>query len=457
MSCPIQEVLRPAGSPEALQASMEELRSCVEQYRALFASIDVGFCIIEMLFDNQNRPHDYRFLEVNPAFERHTGLVSAQGKTARGMVPDLDDFWFQTYGTVAMTGESVRFENHAPAMGRWFDVYALRVGPAEERRVGVLFTDITERREAAEALRAKTAEVTSILESVTEGFFALDSEWRFIYVNTEAERILSRRREELLGQSLWEMFPGTVGSEFEASYRRTVREQVTVAFASYYPPFDTWYDVRSYPALTGKGISIYFRNINEERRREEERERLLADLQEASGRQRRFLREMLAGFTEGRLRLCFEREDLPAHLPPLSEVIALSASSLRLFRKQLEAVAEGLRYPKERLSDLLTATHEAAMNAVRHGGGGTARIQGDQETGTIQVWIEDHGPGIAEEMIHRAVEQGWTTGGFGQGFFYMQSCADRLYLLSVANQGTTALLEMDRTPPHPSWLSSVSS
>jgi signal transduction histidine kinase len=94
------------------------------------------------------------------------------------------------------------------------------------------------------------------------------------------------------------------------------------------------------------------------------------------------------------------------------------------------------------------------MNAVRHGGG-TARIHGDWETGTIQVWIEDNGPGIAEEMLHRAVEQGWTTGGFGQGFFYMQSCADRLYLFSLANQGTTALLEMDRTAPLPAWLSTA--
>jgi serine/threonine-protein kinase RsbT len=164
---------------------------------------------------------------------------------------------------------------------------------------------------------------------------------------------------------------------------------------------------------------------------------------------------MLSGFTEGRLRLCFVEEEMPDRLPPLSDVAVLSASSLRLLRKQLEAVAEGLHYPKERLSDLLTATHEAAMNAVRHGGGGTARIHGSRETGAIQVWIEDHGPGIAEERIHRAVEQGWTTGGFGQGFFYMQSCVDRLYLLSVPSEGTTVLLEMDRTPPNPRWLSSA--
>ncbi|MES2459599.1 MAG: PAS domain-containing protein [Armatimonadota bacterium] len=445
--------LDPEQGADKLRALAEELRASVEQFRTLFATIDVGFCVIEVLLDKDERPFDYRFLEFNPAFERHTGLVNALGKTMLELVPDMDDFWFRTYGRVALTGDPVRFENHAPAMGRWFDVSALRIGPAEECKVGVLFTDITERVQATQALEAKSDEVTSILESVREAFFALDGEWRFTYVNAEAERVLARKREDLVGKSIWDEFPAAVGSEFERQYRRAAQERVIAAFQPYYPPpLDAWYDVRAYPALAGTGISVYFRNINEERKRNEERERLLSELQEASVRQRRFLREMLAGFTEGRLRLCFEREDLPASLPPLSSITELSASSLRLFRKQLEAVAEGLHYPKERLSDLLTATHEAAMNAVRHGGGGTARIHGDRKSGTVQVWIEDHGPGIAEEMIHRAVQQGWTTGGFGQGFFYMQSCADRLYLFSVAGVGTTALLEVDRVAPLPAWL-----
>jgi PAS domain-containing protein/anti-sigma regulatory factor (Ser/Thr protein kinase) len=436
-----------------------------EQYRTLLAAMDVGFCIIEMLFDAHGQPRDYRFIEFNPAFERHTGLRDARNRTARELVPGLDEFWFRTYGNVALTGEPVRFQNQAPAMGRSFDVYALRIGPADERRVGLLFTDISESVRAAEALQTKTDEVTSILESVTEAFFALDGDWRFTYVNAEAERVLSRRREELLGRSLWDEFPAAVGSEFETQYRRAARDRVTVSFQPYYPPpLDAWYDVRAYPSVDGPGISVYFRSINEQRRREQERERLLreqgrllAELREASVRQRRFLREMLAGFTEGRLRLCFAREEMPAPLSPLSDTFTLAKPALHLFRKQLEAVAEGLRFPKERLRDLLTASHEAAMNAVRHGGGGTARIHGDSETGTIQVWIEDRGPGIAEEMIHRAVEQGWTTGGFGQGFFYMQSCADHLYLFSVANEGTTALLEMDRLPPQPGWLPPLTS
>jgi serine/threonine-protein kinase RsbT len=151
------------------------------------------------------------------------------------------------------------------------------------------------------------------------------------------------------------------------------------------------------------------------------------------------------------LRLCDAEADLPISLSPISEDIELSAPTLRLLRKKLEDAAEGLNLPKGRLVDLQTAVHEAAMNAVRHGRGGTARVHGDRVTGQMQIWVVDHGPGIAEEMIHRAVEQGFTTGGFGQGFYLMRSCADRLWLLT-GPRGTTVVLEQERTAPKPAWL-----
>lgn len=80
-----------------------------------------------------------------------------------------------------------------------------------------------------------------------------------------------------------------------------------------------------------------------------------------------------------------------------------------------------------------------------------AKVHADVERGLVQVWIEDHGPGIAEDMIHRAVERGFTTGGFGQGFYLMQSCTDQLYLLT-GRHGTTVVLEQSNTAPEPAWL-----
>lgn len=125
------------------------LRQSEANYRTLFDSIDQGYCIIEMVFDTHEKPLDYRFVQINPAFARLTGLPEdAVGKTARELVPDLEEFWFETYGRVARTGESIRFENYAAPMNRWFDVYALRVGEAAHNLVGLLFANITRRKQA---------------------------------------------------------------------------------------------------------------------------------------------------------------------------------------------------------------------------------------------------------------------------------------------------------------------
>jgi PAS domain S-box-containing protein len=174
-------------------------------------------------------------------------------------------------------------------------------------------------------------------------------------------------------------------------------------------------------------------------------------LREASQMQRRFLQEMLTGFTEGRFRLCFTENELPPVLSPLSDWIELSEAKLRLLRRQTAAAAERLRLSEPRFADFETAIHEAAVNAVKYGGGGMARIYGDLTAGVIQVRIVDQGPGIAEDLIHRAVERGYTTAGFGHGMFFMQSCVDRVYLLTGSG-GTTVVLEMERTVPEPAWL-----
>ncbi|WP_434417973.1 hybrid sensor histidine kinase/response regulator [Nannocystis pusilla] len=130
------------------------LRASEERYRRLFASIDDAYCLLQMILDDNGQTVDYRFLEANSAFETHTGLVGAVGKTARELVPDLDDSWFRLYGRVAETGETAKFENHAPAMNRWFEVYATRVGPAELRQVALVFKDVSERKRI-EAHRAE--------------------------------------------------------------------------------------------------------------------------------------------------------------------------------------------------------------------------------------------------------------------------------------------------------------
>ncbi|BCM93598.1 sensory/regulatory protein RpfC [Abditibacteriota bacterium] len=153
-------------------------RRSEERYRTLFEAINNGFCVLKMLFDENGKPVDYRFLEINPTFERQTGLRDAIGKTALELVPDLDDFWFQTYGKVALTGESIHFENSADAMGRWFDVHAFRVGVPEDHNVALLFTDITARKQGEDALRQAHAQAEETNRMKDEFLATLSHELR---------------------------------------------------------------------------------------------------------------------------------------------------------------------------------------------------------------------------------------------------------------------------------------
>jgi diguanylate cyclase (GGDEF)-like protein/PAS domain S-box-containing protein len=129
------------------------LRRSEKRYRTLFESIDQGFCIIDVMFDRNGKAVDYRFIEVNPAFERQTGLHQAEGKSMRALAPEHEDHWYDIYGRVARTGEPIRFENRAKALHRWFDVYAFRIDEEDGHKVAILFKDITERKETDDKVR----------------------------------------------------------------------------------------------------------------------------------------------------------------------------------------------------------------------------------------------------------------------------------------------------------------
>lgn len=155
-----------------------QLRAQNESFRTLFDAIDEGFCVVEVVFEG-TRALDYRFLTSNPAFERHTGISNARGRTMREIAPDLEEYWFERYGHVALTGEPARFQSYAAQLQRWFDVYAFRVGPERSRQVAILFSDITDRKQADLELRqakdelevrvrARTEELSRALEKLRE-------------------------------------------------------------------------------------------------------------------------------------------------------------------------------------------------------------------------------------------------------------------------------------------------
>ncbi len=173
------------------------LRESQENYRTLFDSMDEGFCTIKVLFNENDEPVDYRFLEVNPAFEKQTGIPNARGRTMREIAPQHEEHWFAIYGRIALTGEPARFENQAAQLHRWYDVHAFRVGEPHERKVAIFFDDITARKRtedelarSRQELKDKSLLLQSVLDSMAEGLVVADEQGKFIIWNPAARKIV---------------------------------------------------------------------------------------------------------------------------------------------------------------------------------------------------------------------------------------------------------------------------
>jgi PAS domain S-box-containing protein len=135
---------------QVLHLQAEVARRAEDRYRALFTSLDEGVCLFELRYDEQGAAIDYRFLEVNPVFERQTGLTDAPGKLGSELAPGTEANWLNMYTRVVETGEPVRFENYHQDTGRWYEAYASRVGNAGSRQVCTVFNDITARKQDAQ-------------------------------------------------------------------------------------------------------------------------------------------------------------------------------------------------------------------------------------------------------------------------------------------------------------------
>ncbi|PNY79378.1 hypothetical protein CVO96_19850 [Deinococcus koreensis] len=195
------------------------------EYRTLFNSMDEGFTVVEVLFQ-EGQASDYRFLEINAAFAHHTGFVGAKGKTARELVPDLEMHWMKTYEQVALSGKPVRFENTVDAIGRVLDVNAFRVGAAGEHRVALLFTDITERKQVETALRESEERLRALIENLPGGaVFVVDRDLRYQVAEGEALTSAGMNAGQYVGHTVAEVVIPELARVYEAHYRQALAGQ----------------------------------------------------------------------------------------------------------------------------------------------------------------------------------------------------------------------------------------
>ncbi|QJE01380.1 PAS domain S-box protein [Massilia forsythiae] len=267
-----------------------------DRYRTLHDAMEEGFCLIEVRCGDDARPIDYRFLETNAAFERHTGLADAVGAWVRDLLPQHEQHWFDIYARIALTGESARFELPSQALGRRYEVFAYRVGDPDKRVVAVLFSDITLRR-AKDArlkdsedhlrqlngmLRGNEANLRLLLDTIGEGFYAVDRDGLTTTCNAAFLRMMGFARvEDVVGSRLHDLIhhshPG--GAPYaeadcpiylaaSAGIPAHVKEELF--FPLHGAPL--WVEYRATPILQDgvlQGAICTFQDVSEQRRRDQ--------------------------------------------------------------------------------------------------------------------------------------------------------------------------------------------
>ena len=200
----------------------QALRTSEERYRNLFNSIDEGFCVVEMLFDRHGRAHDYRFLSINPSFEKQSGIQGGVGKRILEIIPHLESYWLDAYGGVALTGKPGRFTNEAKAMNRWFDVYAFRIGDPKNRHVAILFRNITERKRTEEM----SGRLAAIVESSADAITGTTLDGVVTSWNPGARRLYGHAAKAMLGRSILAIIPPERRHEDQELMQRIRRGEI---------------------------------------------------------------------------------------------------------------------------------------------------------------------------------------------------------------------------------------
>ncbi|MDP9099631.1 MAG: response regulator [Verrucomicrobiota bacterium] len=324
--------------------------------------------------------------------------------------------------------------------------------------------ELAERNQARAALVESARTMTNILEKTTDGFFAVDSEWKLTYLNAAAEVMLGLKREEVLGRVLWEGFPELVGSVFKENYERVMAEKIAIEFEASDPSGKTWYNVHAY--RSNGGVSVFFRDISE--RKKSETERLttskLESLGTLAGGIAHDLNNILtvisgniglaqieapvdSGSLLGFLSKAGQAAQHAAHLSsqlltfskggaPLKKVVSMGellehSAEFSLYGSNLRAdfdIAVDLwkaEVDAGQIEQVVNALMLNAREAMPHGG--TVRVRArnvvfEENTGAplpsgryVKVTISDRGPGIPEELHTKIFDPYFTTKPTGTG------------------------------------------
>jgi len=196
-------------------------------YHTLFNEMMEGFALHEIICDTNGKPVDYRFLTVNPAFEKMTGLSAADvvNRTVKEVLPQTEDSWIENYGIVALTGSPLRFEDYSIALDKFYQVvaYCPKIG-----QFATIIIDITERKITEEALLKSEEKYRLLIENQGEGVATVDLNEIFVFANPAADQMFGVQKGTLVGMSLLEFIsPDQIPLIKAQSAKRALLEKST--------------------------------------------------------------------------------------------------------------------------------------------------------------------------------------------------------------------------------------
>ena len=253
----------------------EALRESERLYRAIGESIDYGVWVCAA---------DGRNIYASESFLKMVGITQEQcSNFGWGDVlhPEDAERTIAAWKECVRTGGNWDIEHRFHGTdGQWHPVLARGV-PVKDESGEVLCwaginLDISRLKRAELALHNTHNRVVTILESISDGFFSLDRQFRVTFVNETGSKAIGQTRDTMLGRILWEIFPAAVGSDFERAYRKAMTERVTVTTETFYPPLNAWFEAHAYPSEDG--ISVFFRDVTHRRRVEQNLRESQADL-----------------------------------------------------------------------------------------------------------------------------------------------------------------------------------
>lgn len=202
------------------------LREREEQYRTLITTMQQGLALHEVIVNDEGTVTDYRFLDMNPSYERMTGLTRERtiGRTVRGVLPGIEEYWIEKFGRVAQTGQPLTYENYDASMDKYFEVIAYR---PRHQQFAVIVTDITQRRRAEVSVKESEQKYRLLAENSTDVIWTTDMSGSFTYISPSVRQLRGYAPEEVLRQDLEEMVcPGSlpVMSDVMSKLLRQARE-----------------------------------------------------------------------------------------------------------------------------------------------------------------------------------------------------------------------------------------